>query len=69
MLVNEVVETKAIALAATENASNQIPYLGLQFFPAKKKAGLDYFVGGSLPDQLIISDKSAQEIMDHMFQR
>lgn len=41
MLVNEVVETKAIALAATENASNQIPYLGLQFFPAKKKAGLD----------------------------
>lgn len=41
MLVNEVVETRAIALAATENASNQIPYLGLQFFPARKKSGLD----------------------------
>ena len=41
MLVNEVVNTKAIALAATENASNTIPYLGLQWFPEKKKSGLD----------------------------
>lgn len=41
MLVNEVVETRAIALAATENSSNQIPYLGLQFFPERKKSGLD----------------------------
>lgn len=41
MLVNEVVNTKAIALAATENASNDIPFLGLQWFPEKKKSGLD----------------------------
>lgn len=41
MLVNEVVNTKAIALAAIENASNTIPYLGLQWFPEKKKSGLD----------------------------
>lgn len=41
MLVNEVVNSASIALAATENASNQIPYLGLQWFPEKKKSGLD----------------------------
>lgn len=41
MLVNEVVDSKAIALAATEDASNQIPYLGLNWFPEKKKNGLD----------------------------
>ena len=41
MLVNEVVDTKAIALAATNDASNDIPYLGLQWFPEKKKSGLD----------------------------
>lgn len=41
MLVNEVVDSKSIALAATENASNNIPYLGLQFFPEEKRAGLD----------------------------
>ena len=41
MLVNEVVDTKAIALAATNEASNDIPYLGLQWFPEKKKSGLD----------------------------
>lgn len=28
MLVNDVVDTKAIALAATNDASNDIPYLG-----------------------------------------
>ena len=33
MLVNEVVDTKAIALAATNDASNDIPCLGLQWFP------------------------------------
>ena len=33
MLVNEVVNSASIALAATEDASNQIPYLGLQWFP------------------------------------
>lgn len=41
MLVNEVVNTKAIALAATHNASNDIPYLGLNWFPETKKSGLD----------------------------
>ena len=41
MLVNQVIDSKAIALAATNDASNQIPYLGLQWFPAAKKAGLD----------------------------
>ena len=41
MLVNEVVDSNAIALAATHDASNDIPYLGLQWFPEQKKAGLD----------------------------
>lgn len=41
MLVNEVVDSKSIALAATEDASNQIPYLGLQWFPEDKRQGLD----------------------------
>ena len=41
MLVKEVLDSKSIALAATENSSNQIPYLGLQWFPEEKKAGLD----------------------------
>ena len=30
MLVNEVVNSGSIAVAAAENASNQITYLGLQ---------------------------------------
>ena len=41
MLVNEVVNSSSIALAATEDASNKIPYLGLNWFPEKKKSGLD----------------------------
>lgn len=41
MLTSEVINTSAIALAATNNASNAVPYLGLQFFPGMKKAGLD----------------------------
>jgi hypothetical protein len=41
MLVSDVINSASIALAATENASNQIPYLGLQWFPEEKKAGLD----------------------------
>ena len=41
MLVSEVVNAASIARVATENASNQIPYLGLQWFPEKKKSGLD----------------------------
>ena len=28
MLINEVLDSKSIALSATENASNQIPHLG-----------------------------------------
>ena len=41
MLVNEVVNSASIALAATEDANNKIPYLGLNWFPEKKKSGLD----------------------------
>lgn len=41
MLVNEVVNTASIAQVATEDASNQIPYLGLNWFPEEKKSGLD----------------------------
>lgn len=41
MLVNEVVNSSSIALVATQDASNDIPYLGLQWFPEAKKSGLD----------------------------
>ena len=41
MLVNEVVNSASIAQVATEDSSNQIPYLGLQWFPEAKKSGLD----------------------------
>lgn len=41
MLVSEVIDSQAIAVAATNDASNDIPYLGLQFFPEEKKTGLD----------------------------
>lgn len=41
MLVSEVVDSKAIALAATNDASNDIPYMGLAWFPEEKKNGLD----------------------------
>lgn len=41
MLVNEVVNSQSIALSATNDASNDIPYLGLQWFPERKKSGLD----------------------------
>lgn len=41
MLVSDVINSASIAYTATESASNQIPYLGLNWFPAKKKAGLD----------------------------
>ena len=41
MLVNEVVNSQSIALAATSDASNDIPYMGLAFFPEDKKTGLD----------------------------
>lgn len=41
MLVNEVLNSKSIALAANNDPSNDIPFLGLQFFPEVKKQGLD----------------------------
>lgn len=41
MLINEVIDSKAIAAVATDNASNQIPFLGLNWFPERKKMGLD----------------------------
>lgn len=41
MLVNDVVDSKSIALQATNDPSNTVPYIGLQWFPEKKKAGLD----------------------------
>ena len=41
MLINQVIDSKSIALEATHNASNDIAYLGLAFFPEEKKAGLD----------------------------
>lgn len=41
MLVESVVNAKSVAYAATEAASNQIPFLGLSFFPDEKKAGID----------------------------
>ena len=41
MLVESVVTPQSIALAASSDVSNSIPYLGLQFFPEVKKAGVD----------------------------
>ena len=41
MRLRDAYSAKAIAIANTEVASNQIPYLGSILFPAKKKMGLD----------------------------
>lgn len=41
MLIKEVIDSKAIAARATHEVSNDIPYLGLQWFPTAKKEGLD----------------------------
>lgn len=41
MLVESVVTSKSIALAATEDASNKIPFLGLGFFPAEAQEGIE----------------------------
>lgn len=41
MLVESVVTPRSIALAASSDYSNSIPFLGLQFFPEEKKAGVD----------------------------
>lgn len=41
MKLSDVFTAEAIALNYTNAASNEIPYLGVGFFPAQKKAGLD----------------------------
>lgn len=41
MLAQNIINAKSVAFAATEAASNKIPYLGLGFFPEQKKAGID----------------------------
>ena len=41
MKITDAYNSKAIAIVHENNASNEIPYLGLGFFPAKKKASLD----------------------------
>lgn len=41
MLVENIVNAKSIALVATEASSNQIPFLGLNWFPEAKKSGID----------------------------
>lgn len=41
MQVSEIYDSSAVALNRTEVESNKVPYLGLQFFPNKKKMGID----------------------------
>lgn len=41
MLVESVVTAKSIALVATNDASNKIPYLGTAFFPEDSQEGID----------------------------
>lgn len=41
MLIKDVIDSKSIAAVATNDASNDIPFLGLQWFPEAKKQGLD----------------------------
>ena len=41
MLLKDVIDSKSIAAVATNDASNAIPYLGLNWFPEQKKTGLD----------------------------
>ena len=41
MQLSEIFDSQAVALNRTEVESNRIPYLGLQFFPNKKKMGID----------------------------
>lgn len=41
MLATDVINSQSIALAATSDASNDIAYMGLGFFPEEKKQGLD----------------------------
>lgn len=41
MLVESVINPKSIALRASRDRSNEIPFLGLKWFPARKRAGID----------------------------
>lgn len=41
MLVESVVNAKSIALVASEDASNKIPYLGTSFFPEDSQEGIE----------------------------
>ena len=41
MLVESVVNAKSIALVASEDASNKIPYLGTGFFPEDSQEGIE----------------------------
>ncbi|WP_312433534.1 major capsid protein [Lacrimispora sp.] len=41
MQLSEVFSSNSVALNRTEVESNKIPYLGIQFFPNKKKMGID----------------------------
>lgn len=41
MLVESVINSKSIAVAASEDASNKIPYLGPAFFPEASQEGID----------------------------
>ena len=41
MLLREVLDSRTIAAVAENESSNSIPYLGLNWFPEEKKAGLD----------------------------
>lgn len=41
MLIDKIVNAQSVAYAATEAASNKIPFIGLSFFPEEKKAGID----------------------------
>ena len=39
--VEDIVTPQSIAIAASSDASNAIPFLGLEFFPEAKKSGID----------------------------
>lgn len=41
MRLSDIFDSSSVALNRTEVASNKIPYLGLNFFPNKKKMGID----------------------------
>lgn len=43
-------------------------YKHARLLEIEKKPGLDYFVGGSLPGELVISQKTAEEILQDIYQ-